>query len=110
MAKTQHIIRPTGGSELSYREEERLQLNDLSREDNHSTPEEMIRIIQELSLHHTEPEQQQKELEESLFRYTELYEFAPVGYLTLTRDGKIVEANRTAKKMMGAESCMICCC
>ncbi len=103
MAKKQHISRLTDCSELSSRVEEHLQFNEISRVDNHSTPEEMLRIIQELSLHQAELERHQMELEKRLARYTELYETAPLGYLTLTRDGRIVEANSTANKMMGAE-------
>ncbi|MEI8186171.1 MAG: response regulator [Chlorobiaceae bacterium] len=79
------------------------QLDEMSKENIHLTPEVMFRIIQELSLHQTELEHQLKELEESLSRYTELYYSAPLGYLTLTRDGRIIEANLTAKRMFGAE-------
>ncbi len=89
MAKKQHISQPSDGSRLS-------------RVDNQSTSKEMHRIIQELSLHQIELEQQQKELEKRLSRYIELYESAPLGYLTLTRDGRIVEANRTAINMIAA--------
>ncbi|MFT5286471.1 MAG: PAS domain S-box-containing protein [Planctomycetota bacterium] len=36
-------------------------------------------------------------------RYTELYEFAPVGYLTLLRDGKISQTNRTGALLLNCE-------
>ena len=75
-----------------------------------SSSEEMHRVIHELSIHQIELEMQQEELllsrdelEESLERYTELYEFAPLGYLTLARDSTICEVNLTATKMLGEE-------
>ena len=72
--------------------------------------EEMHRVIHELSIHQIELEMQQEELlqsredlEESLERYTELYEFAPLGYLTLARDSTIIEANLTATMILGED-------
>ena len=75
-----------------------------------NSPEEMHRVIHELSIHQIELEMQQEELlqsreelEDSLERYTELYEFAPLGYLTLARDTTILEVNLTATKMLRVE-------
>ncbi len=75
-----------------------------------STPEEMLRLVHELEVHQIELEMQQKELtqtriklEDSLTLYTELYDFAPVGYLTLGRDSKIHHANLTATKLLGVD-------
>src|SRR5208283_4375135 len=36
-------------------------------------------------------------------KYSDLYDFAPVGYLTLSEGGRIVEANLTAAKQLGTE-------
>jgi diguanylate cyclase (GGDEF)-like protein/PAS domain S-box-containing protein len=47
--------------------------------------------------------QAQLELENSLGRYVDLYEFAPVGYLTLTSEGMISEINLTAVTLLGKE-------
>ena len=51
--------------------------------------EELQRIVHELSVHQIELEVQSEELqysrdqfEEALAQYTDLYEFAPLGYLT----------------------------
>jgi PAS domain S-box-containing protein len=41
--------------------------------------------------------------DESGCRYAELYDFAPVGYCTLDRDGRVVEANLTASTMFGLD-------
>jgi two-component system sensor histidine kinase/response regulator len=42
-------------------------------------------------------------LRESNERYRDLYEFAPLGYLTLTPGGRIAEANITAASLLGVE-------
>ena len=62
--------------------------------------EELQRLIHELQVHQIELEIQNEELrrardeiEAGLERYTELYDFAPVGYLTLDWQGTILKAN-----------------
>jgi len=61
------------------------------------------RLVQELRLHQVELEAQNEALHEAhrvseaaLARYTELYDFAPVGYVTLDRTGVITRANHAA--------------
>ena len=65
-------------------------------------------IIHELEVHQIELEMQNSELkntlvalEEAKDRYMDLYDFAPVGYLTISSKGVIVEANLTAATMLG---------
>lgn len=67
-------------------------------------------LLHELRVHQVELERQnealrnvQGSLEEARDRYVDLFEFAPVGYLTLTRQGTINEINLTATKLLGAE-------
>ncbi|MBV5303012.1 MAG: PAS domain-containing protein, partial [Chlorobium sp.] len=76
--------------------------------------EEMQRLIHELAIHQIELEMQQEELlqsqeelEEGLERFTELYDFAPLGYLTLARDGTILQVNLTATKLLGVERSLL---
>ena len=44
-----------------------------------------------------------RELSESRDRYASLYDSAPIGYVTLNKEGKILEANLTAAAMLGFE-------
>lgn len=57
----------------------------------------------ELEIQNEELRQSQVELAEARDRYVDLYEFAPVGYITLNRNGRILEANLTAAAMLGIE-------
>jgi len=65
------------------------------------------RLIHELRVHQVELEMQNEALvemrtvtEEALARYTALYDFAPVGYVTLNRAGVIERANRLALALL----------
>ncbi len=66
--------------------------------------------LHELQMHQTELEMQNEELRKSHIalkascaHYIELYDFAPIGYLTLTTQGIIAEVNLSAAKLLGAE-------
>ena len=68
------------------------------------------RLVHELQVHQIELEMQNEELRRSraeveagLEGYTELYDFAPVGYVTLGRDGVIRQVNLTGARLLGAE-------
>ena len=72
--------------------------------------EDARRMVHELQVHQIELELQNEELkqtrqalERQLEKYSDLYNFAPVGYFTLDRDGTIREANLTSAKLLGIE-------
>ena len=72
------------------------------------TLEDALRLLQELKTHQIELESQNEELRkthvelDSLHdKYFDLYNFAPIGYLTLNEKGIITEVNLTAANLLG---------
>ncbi len=77
-------------------------------------PEPSVRhtevLLHELLVHKIELEMQNEELrknhialQEALERYTELYEFAPVGYITVAQDDTISEINLAGTALLGID-------
>jgi PAS domain S-box-containing protein len=72
------------------------------------SPEEIRKTRHELRVHQIELEMQneelrraQEEIESGRARYFDLYDLAPVGYVTLSEQGMILEANFTAATLLG---------
>lgn len=61
--------------------------------------EELVRLTTEKHLHQLRTHQQELEISHS--HYIELYDFAPVGYLTLSKEGLIDKINLTGAKLLG---------
>jgi PAS domain S-box-containing protein len=70
--------------------------------------EDSAHLVQELQVHQIELEIQNEELQRTraqaealLAQYTDLYDFAPVGYLTLSEQDLILKANLNGAKLLG---------
>src|SRR5512133_1196627 len=100
---------PTDAAELRRKAEERLR-KQKTKKARPGTALDTQRLLHELQVHQIELEMQNEELkqarvavEAALERYTDLYDFAPVGYFTLGRDGAIRQANLTGASLLGVE-------
>ena len=72
--------------------------------------EEVQRLLREIETHHIELERQneelrasQRQLEAYRDRYIDLYDFAPLGYVTLDEDGYVQEINLAGAKLLEAD-------
>jgi len=92
------------------RQAEELQKKRGTIADSPTSTADLQRIFHELSVHQIELEMQNEQLQHSYDdiqkeqrRYADLYDFAPVGYLTLTTDSTIREVNLTAAKILSVD-------
>jgi PAS domain S-box-containing protein len=100
----------TDGGALRARAEARWrEKGGASATENDST-ERTQRLVHELQVHQIELEMQNEELQAALTdlqtsrgHYADLYDFAPVGYLTLDSGGDIQKANFAAARLLGQE-------
>jgi len=97
------------GVEQRRRAEQRLRERHPSTGAN-LTGIETQRLVHELQVHQVELEMQNEELQQArdtveaaMEKYSDLYDFAPVGYLTLDREGTIQEANLAAAGLLGID-------
>jgi PAS domain S-box-containing protein len=91
---------------LRQRAEEALQgqpvdLDGLQNEDIQFLLHELHVHQVELSMQNEELRRVQLELETSRDQYSDLYDFAPIGYCTLSRKGHILESNQTLAELLG---------
>jgi signal transduction histidine kinase/ActR/RegA family two-component response regulator len=84
--------------------------NQLAESDGWKSAAQAQRLLHELRVHQIQLEMQNEELrvsraevETGLQRYTDLYDFAPIGYLTLSPEGSIRELNLPAARLLGRE-------
>jgi PAS domain S-box-containing protein len=101
---------PPERAELRRRAEAQLRKQPADRDILCVVPEEARRLLHELEVHQIELEMQneelrraQREIEASRAKYVDLFDFAPVGYLTLSETGIVLEANLTAANLLGVE-------
>jgi PAS domain S-box-containing protein len=95
---------------LRHKKVEELLKTRLSNTVSQLSESETLKLIHELEVHQIELDLQNDELmaarsaaHTALEKYTELYDFAPTGYFTLSREGKILELNLCGAQMLGKE-------
>jgi PAS domain S-box-containing protein len=101
---------PTDASKLRRQAEAKLGECKKNTAPTPHTEVDTLRLIHELEVHQIELEMQneelrrlQEELEASRNKYFDLFDLAPVGYLTLSETGIVLEANLTAANLLGVE-------
>jgi PAS domain-containing protein len=100
--------------ELDFRDARNLRikaeeiLNEKQEKDVPVIEADVKKLLHELQVHQIELEMQNEELREAyetaetaLKKYTMLYEFSPMGYFTLEKDGTITELNFSGAEMLG---------
>ncbi len=100
---------PADAAALRARAEDRLKQKSRSfQAAGRNSAEDSQRLVHELQVHQIELELQNEELqatradlEAGLERYSDLYDFAPIGYLTFDSDGAIQTANLTGARLLG---------
>ena len=104
---TEKQFHPDDASDLRRQAEESVRADEAMPRQTMSTWE-LKRLVHELQVHQVELEMQndelrrtQSELEASRARYVSLYDFAPVGYFTLSEKGLILEVNVTGAGLLG---------
>ncbi len=105
--------KPEEAALLRQKAEEKLKLHRdvaCNVSTNSTTEPDLLKLIYELEVHQIELEMQNEELviakekaELAEEKYTELYDFAPSGYIALSKKGEILELNFAAAKMLGNE-------
>jgi PAS domain S-box-containing protein len=98
-------------AELRRQAETRLQQRPYrSRAEEPGGEADSRRLVHELQVHQLELELQNQELqkarnevEAALEKYSDLYEFAPVGYFSLDERGRILGVNLTGAALLGVE-------
>ncbi len=111
MKKKNH--NPEDSARLRQKAEE-LILSQKSIISNIVSETDILKLIHELEVHQFELEMQNEELaiakekaELAEAKYAELYDFAPSGYFTLSRNGSILEMNLRGALMLGRERSLL---
>ena len=107
---TRMVPHPSDAAELRQQAEAIAMKNAVQSPENlvALSPEEIQRVFHELRVHQIELEMQNEELRRAQVerdttqaRYFDLYDLAPVGYITVNEQGLILEANLAAAGLLG---------
>ena len=97
-------------SDARLREQAEKQIKESAHVPKALPRDDVLKLIHELEVHQVELELQneelrrsQSEIEVSRKKYFDLYDLAPIGYVTLDRNGLIREINLTGGELLGRE-------
>ena len=104
-----HKQEPGQPDDIHHKAQERL--SEIGSKDRECVSEaDALALLHELQVHQIELELQNDELQranittdEALRRYTDLYDFAPVGYFTFDGTSRILEANLAGADLLGVD-------
>lgn len=96
---------------ILHKKAEELLKKKSSKTSSFYTEADTLKLIHELEVHQIELELQNEELmlanekaaELAAEKYAELYDSVPLGYFTLSKEGKIIELNLIGSQMLGKE-------
>lgn len=101
---------PHSGAFLSLREKAEGLLEDLVHRSGETATREVRNLLRELTLRNSELEKHndelssaQEQLQQAAQNHRQLFEFAPVGFLSLDRNGLILDLNQEAARQLGAD-------
>lgn len=82
----------------------------LSKRNENTSESDTQKLVHELEVHQIELEMQNEELilarsaaEEAAEKYTEIFDFSPLGYFVLNKEGVIIELNLSGAEMLGKD-------
>ena len=97
-------------SEILRNKAESVLKNKVASSASQPSESDMVKLIYELEVHQAELEMQKEELikarsieRDATEKYTNLYEFAPAGYFTISKDGRILDVNLSGTRMLGKD-------
>jgi len=106
--------KPQSKDLTTLREKAEKKLKEQTKRLDTLSKQDVERLVHELGTHQIELEMQNEELrmaqenlEVSRSRYSELYDFAPVGYFTFDTDGLLQEVNLTGAHLLGIDRRML---
>jgi len=101
---------PLTKSEILRQKAEEQLIKKSSKMDSKRSEEDFQKLVHELQVHQIELEIQKEELVQANVdegvatqKYIELYDFAPTGYFTLSKEGEIIMLNFKGASMLGKE-------
>ncbi|MBI2470692.1 MAG: PAS domain S-box protein [Planctomycetes bacterium] len=102
-SKPDKVDGPQHRTEESLSKKKTQKAQDMAGMETYALAHEQQTHQTKLEMQNEEPKHAHAEAEDALNKYTELYDFAPVGYFTLDKHGILIEANLAGASLLGVE-------